>query len=67
MNNQVQVQDEDKNQDFTLTLNTKKIILYILKLSTKFGFFLQFSYQNKKSAQDQVFTLNFNTRTTFDM
>ena len=47
----------------------EKVILYILKIPTKFGVVPQSFCQNQNSVQDQDrdydFTLNFNTRPTF--
>ena len=49
------------------TKKKKKVILYILKISTKFGVAPQSFCENQNSVQDQDhdFTLNFNTRSTF--
>ena len=49
----------------------EQIILYVLKISTKFGVAPQSFYENQNSVQDQDlnqdhdFTLDFNTRPTF--
>ena len=51
---------------------TKQVILYILKISTKFGVFTQSFCENQNSVQDQDldqdhdFTLDFITRPTFN-
>ena len=65
-----QGQDHDQDQDFTEEF-IKKVMLYILKIVTKFGVPLQSFCGNQNSSQDQdqdqdhYFTLDFNTRPTF--
>ena len=50
-------------------MKLEKVILYILKISTKFGCALQSFCENQNSVHDQDqdhdFTLDFNTRPTF--
>ena len=65
-------QDHDQDQDFTMKfIGNSLVILYKLKISTKFGVSPQSFCENENSIQDQDhdqdhdFTLDFNTRPTF--
>ena len=53
----------------SLLNSLEKVILYMLKISTKFGVALQSFCENQNSVQNQDqdhdITLNFNTRPTF--